>query len=170
MRAAVQAVDLRLRPGERREPIVVTLDEPDLSLFVSECRAASAAPEAVYPLLLERRLLLDDLAEIGVEPALAVALLTAAAQVVRATVPLDGASSDYLRSFLAQRQVCGALCQFLAPVPVRVYARAIDLQEGVVEIKAIKQALSWEQASAASARTMAEWGFLVLLGEALTAE
>lgn len=156
-----------LRPGERREPVVVALGSADGELFTSECVATRVAPERAYPLLLERRLLLDDATASGFDGAEAAAALNAAALEARVEVALDAPSSAYLRS-LARPAATVVAAKFLASVPVRLYPRAVTVApRTAIEQGAVREAVAWERASVAAGRTMAEWGFLVLIRSAI---
>lgn len=157
-----QSANPRLRPGERREPLLVTLAPEQHAVFVRECRAEGVAPERAYALLIERRLLLDDLRAGGPEIA---AVLDDAARDVRAELALDGPSSTYLRSFSRPANVPRTVATtLLIPVPLRYYARASALvPEAIVESGSVAQAVAWERASVARGRTMTEWGLVTAL-------
>jgi hypothetical protein len=162
MAALDESTSPRLRPGERREPLLVTLAPEQHAVFVRECRTEGVAPERAYALLIERRLLLDDLRAGGPEIA---AVLDDAARDVRAELALDGPSSSYLRSFSRPTSVGGAVAAtLLIPVPLRFYARACALApEAIVESGGVAQAIAWERASVARGRTLTEWGLVTAL-------
>lgn len=162
-----QSANPRLRPGERREPLLVTLAPEQHAVFVRECRVEGVAPERAYALLIERRLLLDDLRAGGPEIA---AVLDDAARDVRAELALDGPSSTYLRSFSRPTNVARAVATtLLIPVPLRYYARASALApEVIVESGSVPQAVAWERASVARGRTMSEWGLVTALSACVT--
>ncbi len=162
MAALDQSESPRLRPGERREPLLVTLAPERHAVFVRECRVEGVAPERAYALLIERRLLLDDLG--AGEPGIA-AVLDDAARNVRAELALDGPSSTYLRSFSRPTSVPRVVAEtLLVPVPLRFYARASALDpEAIVESGGVAQAIAWERASVARGRTMTEWGLVTAL-------
>jgi hypothetical protein len=152
------------RPGERREPVHIALEAPIAELFTAECKTTGVAPERAYALLLERRLLLDDLREADIATVSATPALDRAASVTRADVALDGPTARYLRSFVRRESPVTRVTEFLCPVPVRMYARAVRLDpREVVEVGSVAQATAWERASVAGGRTMAEWALLVLL-------
>lgn len=154
----------RPRPGEFREPLLVELDASTLVLFRSECHEAEIAPERAYSLMLERRLLLDDLYNIGLaDPEVA---LDRAAAATTVSFAVGGVFSAYLRGLArpSRRVIEGS--SFLVPVPLRLHARAqATPAHRTVERGALRQALAWERATVVTGRTMAEWGSLVLLAE-----
>jgi hypothetical protein len=140
----------------------VSLDDETRALFIRECQAARVVPERAYGLLLERRLLLDDL--IGIDATGIERMLDSAASTARPALALDGASSTYLRSFSRPSTPLRPATKFLVPVPVRVYARAAGLApEVTITEGAVAQAVAWERASVIAGRTMAEWGLLTML-------
>lgn len=162
MSAVCESSHDRPRPGERREPLLVRFENAAQALFMGECQTARVAPARAYALLLERRLLLDDLARVGLRGA--DAALDVAARSVRPELALDGASSAYLRSFIRPAAQTSAVGTILVPVPVRLYARARELApETTIESGAVEQAIGWERASVLEGRTMAEWAFVRLL-------
>ncbi len=162
-----QSASPRLRPGERREPLLVTFAPEEHAVFVRECGAEGVAPERAYVLLIERRLLLDDLGAGGPEIS---AVLDGAARNVRTELALDGPSSTYLRSFSRPTSVPRTVATtFLIPVPLRFYARASALDpEAIVEPGGVAQAIAWERASVARGRTMTEWGLVTALSACMT--
>jgi hypothetical protein len=150
------------RPGERREPLLVRFENAAQALFMGECQTARVAPARAYALLLERRLLLDDLAEVGLRGT--EAALDGVALSVTPELALDGASSAYLRSFIRPAVQTSVVATLLVPVPVRLYARARELAPATtIESGAVEQAIRWERASVLEGRTMAEWAFVSLL-------
>jgi len=164
METVRQSARPRLRPGEHREPLLVALAPAQHSLFVSECRVGQMAPERAYALLLERRLLLDDLGDLEGSVFEIAALLDSAARDVRAELALDGMSSIYLRSFAKPARNAPVASTLLVPVPLRLYARAATLApEATIAPGAVAQAVAWERASVARGRTMAEWGLVTAL-------
>lgn len=170
MIAATSQIQAPLRPGEHREPIVVALCADDRELFVSECGAACISPERAYPLVIERRLLLDDAAAAGFDISDVAAILNAAGRQATTEVALDGPSSSYLRSFARPAATVVATSKFLATVPVRLYARAVTVEaQAAIECGAVAEAIAWERASVAAGRTLAEWAFLTILRSELEA-
>jgi hypothetical protein len=164
MEVGSQSSHPRLRPGERREPLLISLAPAQHWLFVGECESALVSPDRAYSLLLERRLLLEDLECLDGAPVELVAALDDAADQTKAALALDGPSSRYLRSLARPIRRAAVAPTFLVPVPLRVYARAADLTpEAVIKAGAVAQAVAWERASVASGRTMAEWGLLAIL-------
>jgi hypothetical protein len=169
MPAEIQRSPVPHRAGEWREPIVVTLEREPAQVFARECSDSLVDHERAYALLVERRLLLDDVAESDVDVDAARTVLSAAARDATVTTALDGVAARYVRSFARPAPTARFNDRFIVALPVRIHARATGLAPAVVAAPdAVPEAVAWERASAACGRTMAEWAFLVLLRAGFT--
>jgi hypothetical protein len=143
--------------------------------LVREATRRDLDPSIVLTLLVERELLLVDLAAAGVAVANAMAELRAAAS----SIPLQGPGTphgSYVRQLMlscrrpahprtgeAPRDIQAAVpARLLARVKGNVCDRAISAAATAV---ALDDAILWEVAAASAGRTMAEWALLVLLRE-----
>jgi hypothetical protein len=151
-----------VRPGDRREPTPIYVDRAILQL-VEAAAARGLDLDQAASLLVERALLLEDAAYLGMSEADAYAVLRTAASTLR-RLAVPAATARYIRiltggrALSPRREVEGR--RHLA-LPVRLSARTarINLAQ-VLRADDLDEAIRLEMAAAASGRTMSEWALL----------
>jgi hypothetical protein len=150
------------RAGDWSEPI--WLDGLDVDALAEDAGRRRLPVDLLATFLLERRLLVSDLEDVGLARADALRVLDAAAvqpppvtgpgrlhvAYIRSLKRGDSASHDEARD----RPLM---------IPLRLHAAARLLDATTLRIGDIQQALEWECAAASDERFMREWGLFVTL-------
>jgi hypothetical protein len=145
------------RPGDWSEPIHV--ESLDFALVASRASSLEVSPHLLAAALVERALLINDLANSEL-----LAVLDEDAERPRPT-PGPGASlQSYVRDLRngsaasRDRRSDGALV-----IPLRLHHELNALSGADLDVAHADQALRWEIAAACDGRLMREWGLLVAL-------
>lgn len=162
-RPAFDAPPPRARPSERFEPW--PLAEETARPLAEAAASHGLPPETAGPLLIERALLVEDFAALGLGAR--TARLDELAARAGVEIELSEAQSAYLR-VLARGSAKAAACPRLLPVPMRLIERIG--KEGLakrLDPAPLGVALLWERSAILSGRTMSEWAALAMLEIAL---
>jgi hypothetical protein len=158
-----------VRDGDWREPFEVVLDE-NTADDLRAARVAGFPIELAIVLGLERRLVLLDAHECGLDRRLAEAAFDAAADRDRCVLPGPGATDA--RYVLALQRLQGrvrgpelraGVAEVLLPCRLHARARLVDISDCPVSVPALQQARAWELAAACDGRLMGEWAKQQLL-------
>jgi hypothetical protein len=143
------------RPGELHDAVAV--GQHVAAVVSAKARASRVSPDLAWTLLLELRLLEDDLRAVGHG-------LPAPPAASSPDLRLSAAEASYLRALTFRRDVRRPECATRAIVPVRVLTRATSDAFTRAATGDLDHAICWETAAVAAGRTINELGLLLVLG------
>jgi hypothetical protein len=150
------------RAGDWSEPLLLQGLAADALDAVARQRGLPV--DLLVGLLLERELLLGDLASAGIAASDAIALLDDASSRPRPLAGPGRLHAHYVR-YLARGDYAvheSALARPLM-IPLRLHEAARQVEAATLEASHVASACAWELAAAAVDRFMRDWGLLVAL-------
>jgi hypothetical protein len=158
-----------LRPGEFREPVVLT-DPRAAKQVAAQALESGIAPAQALALLAEGHLLRMDVEGLGLRWQHVRATLGAAARSAQIQRRLSAADATYLRSLMSgdqrPRRTVAAAGPIRGALSVRVLRRVGSAELRLAAGEPLAELKNWEIAAVVQGRTLNEWAMSTLLASA----